>query len=220
MKLKLLIVTIALAFSSGYTDIGIGVKGGLSLYKAKDDRSINFYDEYRLGPEISLFCEIMANKFLFHNIMLTYYQAGGKTTFQGIDINFAPTGVEYQHTLQLDYIGIGYGLGFKVKLLNVLPYLSAGISLDYLINTKEEIVSGETVEETHMSDNSKFKKFNIRPFFTGGLEYKIFKIAILAEYTFAYGLLPYYKQDKTAIDDGIKYKTLGHFINLGLKLYI
>lgn len=220
MKLKLLIITIALAFSSGYTNIGFGVKGGLSLYKAQNDRSLNLYNEYRLAPEISMFCELMANKFLFHNIMLTYYQAGGKTTSQETDIDGTLTDVEWWDAEKLDYIGMGYGLGFKVQLLYILPYLSAGVSLDYLINTKEEMSSKKTVMETHIFDDSKFRKFNIRPFLSGGVEYKISKIAIIAEYTFSYSMLPYYIQERTTTNDGIKYTTFGHFINLGCKFYI
>lgn len=220
MKIKLLFIIVVLVFSSGYTDIAIGVKGGLSLYKAQNDRSLDYYNEYRLAPDISLFCELMANKFLFHNLILTYYQAGGKRTFQETDANFNPTGDEYWDAQQLDYIGIGYGLGLKLKLFNILPYFSTGVSLDFLINSKEEISLKETVIEINNFDDPKFKKFNIRPFFTAGLEYKISKIAVLAEYTFSYCVLPYYKLESTAANDGIKYKTLGHFINLGFKLYI
>lgn len=224
MKIKLLILTVAIALSAGYSNIGIGVKGGLSLFKAQNDRDFDFYNEYHPAPDISLFCDIPANKFLFHNFMLTWYQAGGKTTIQGMGIDIfgapIPTGNELWDVEKLDYIGIGYGLEFKVKLLNLLPYLSAGVSLDYLVNTKEEMGSGKTVEEIHAFYDSKFSKFNVRPFLSGGLEYKISRIAILAEYTFSYNVLPYYIQEKTAINDGIKYKTFGHFINLGCKLYL
>ena len=220
MKLKLLVITITLVFSSGYTDIGIGVKGGLSLYKAHDDRSLNLYNEYRPAPEISIFCELMANKILFHNIMLTYYQAGGKNTIQEMDMYGTLTGVELWNVEKLDYTGIGYGLGLKVKLLNIQPYLSAGVSLDYLINTKEEMSSKKSVLETHVFDDSKFRKVTIRPFISGGIEYKISTISLLAEYTFSYDVLPYYVQEKTETNGGVKYSTFGHFITMGCKITV
>jgi len=220
MKFKLITIIIAFAVTAGYTDLGIGVKGGLSLFKAQDNRSLDFYNEFGTAPDISAFCEIKANKFLFHNILLSYYQAGGKSTIAIADLIMNATGSEYWIAQKLDYIGIGYGLEFKGRLLNILPYLTAGISLDYLVHTKEEIGSDNDVVETHTFEDSKFKKFNVRPFLTGGLEYKIFRIAILAEYTFSYNVLPYYVQEKTSSNDGIKYKTFGQFINLGCKFYL
>lgn len=219
MKSTLIVITIALAFTTGYTDIGIGVKGGLSLFKAHDNQSFNAFDEFRTAPDFSAFCELGINKFLFHNIQFTYYQAGGKSTVQVYDVLGNP-GEEGWYAIKLDYIGIGYGLEFKVQLLNILPYITAGVSLDYLVHEKEEMTFGKTIEECHFFDNSGLKKFNVRPFLTGGLEYKIFRIAILAEYTFSYNVLPYYEHEKSATNMGIKYKTFGHFINLGCKIYL
>jgi hypothetical protein len=217
MKLKWITIAIALTITAGYTDIGIGVKGGLSLYKSQNDRSLDFYNDFRPAADIMVFCELGANKFLFHNIQLSYYQSGGKSSYQSTDIYGDATGNKLRDAIKLDYIGIGYGLEFKTRLLNILPYLSAGVSLDYLVNTKEEFGPDKSVVEIHTLDDSKFKKFNVRPFLTGGLEYKISRIAILAEYTFSYNVLPYYVQKKTATNDGIKYKTFGQFFNLGCR---
>ena len=219
MKLKLITIIIALTITVGYTDISIGVKGGLSLYKVEDNRSFDFYNEFRLAPDASVFCELGVNKFLFHNIMLTYYQAGGKSTIQGTDLSGNATS-EWWINEKLNYIGIGYDLELKGRFLNILPYFSVGVSLDYLVNSKEEMSSGKTIEEVHSFDDSRFKKFNVRPFFVGGLEYKISRIAILAEYTFSYNFLPFYVQEKTTTSDGIKYKTFGQFINFGCKFYL
>lgn len=220
MKFKLLVITITLAFSSGYSGVGIGVKGGLALYRAENNRSLNFYNEYKPASDISIFCELKTKKMFFHNIMLTYYQAGGKTTFLDTDVWGIINDVELWDIEKLDYVGLGYGLGLKIKLLNILPYVSAGVSLDYLISNKKERRTGKTVIVNHYINDLKFKKFNIRPFLSAGLEYKISIISLLAEYTFSYGVLPYFVQEDTPISDDIKYKTFGHFINLGCKLSI
>ncbi|MDP4103305.1 MAG: outer membrane beta-barrel protein [Bacillota bacterium] len=219
MKLKLITLIISIAIATSYAYIGIGVKGGLSLYRVSDN-SFDLYNEFRPASDFSIFCELGSHKFLSHNIMLTYYQAGGKTTNQITDQNGDPTGSDWWIAEKLDYIGIGYGLNFKMQLLRILPYLSAGVSLDYLVRSKEEMGSDKTVDEIEGIDYSKLKKFNIRPFLVGGLEYKISRIAILTEYTFSYNVLPFYVEEKTTTFNESKYKTFGHFINLGCKLYL
>jgi hypothetical protein len=220
MKIRLITIAIALVYTAGFSDIGVGVKGGLSLYKAKNDQSFDFYNEFRPASDFSVFCAFESNKFLAHNILLTYYQAGGKSTFQGTDMHGNPDGNEWREVQKLNYLGVGYGFEFKMKMLNVFPIVSAGISLDYLVNIKEEMDSGENVEEVQSFDDSKFRKFNVRPFLTGALEYKINRIGIFAEYTFSYNVLPYYEEEKTTINSGIKYRTFGQFVNLGCKFYL
>ncbi|NLL12982.1 MAG: hypothetical protein GX267_06240 [Fibrobacter sp.] len=65
MKTKLIAISLFLAVNA-YSDISIGVKGGLSLFRANNDRSSYLYNEIKTGPEIEAFCETEANKFLFH----------------------------------------------------------------------------------------------------------------------------------------------------------
>lgn len=55
---------------------------------------------------------------------------------------------------------------------------------------------------------------------TGGLEYKISRFAILAEYCFSYNVLPFIENKKNATTQGIKYKTFGHLLSLGCEIYL
>jgi hypothetical protein len=207
-------------FTANYADIGIGVKGGISLFRSDDNRDLDFFDEYLLASNVSLSGEFDINCILAHDVMLTYFQAGGKTTMHQVGADFNLTESDVTANEKLDYLGIGYGLKLKVPMGKIIPYIVAGGSLDFLLHSKEELQFGQSVEEVHQFDESEYKKINVRPFISAGVEYKIFRIAIIGEYTFSYNLLPYYEHEKDQTNSGIKYTTYGHFVNLGCKVYL
>lgn len=201
--------------------IDIGVKGGLSYFRSDNDKSFQFYNDYRTGPDITLFCELEQNKLLFHDILVSYYQAGGKTEYTsntyGAEGELYAIGEKVETDLALDYLGIGYGIKIKPLPFKLSPFISLGMSLDFLINKKEEMKFLGKTEETHSFPYSQLNKFTLRPFSTAGLEFKISKISFLADYTFSYNVIPYYKHDRTDGNIGIKYSSFGSFFSVGCK---
>jgi hypothetical protein len=228
MKLCLAFIAVAMAISSNFADIAIGIKGGLSLYEARftyepEGQMTSEYFGLRIGPNVSVFGEIAQNRNLFHSVQLSYYQAGGKASIEyttALDGNVQKTGGTAWHDFAINYVGLGYNFIYKFPISALIPYASIGASADYLINIKERINWKGPIEELHSFDNVTLNRANVRPLISTGIEYKLSKVSLLLEYTFSYNLLPFYQHSAGETNLGVKHTTSGHLINIGCKFDI
>lgn len=213
MKTRLSIVMMLLFVSSISADISLGLKGGFSLFKVKDSRDLDYLNNYRSGPDISIFSELGINDFLFYSFQFNYYQAGGEKTYS----NFLG---EFKNDFKLDYIGFGFGLQVKAPTKILIPYVIPGISFDFLCSKEQIINWGEKGLLNYYFNDENYKNLSIRPFLTAGLECRISNISLVADYTFTYNIVSFYSDMNTNTPYPIECWTYGHLISMGLKFYL
>ena len=212
MKIKFtILIVIIYALSVFANENIIGIKGGLSLYQTNQyfGQGVNSYNIYfglRTGASVTIFEEIAENKYLYHGLQLSYYQAGGES--------------HDNYNIVINYIGLGYNFIFKYPLKQFNPYLSAGISVDYLINKKEYSNYNGIYTVIDPPNSEVIQKVNLRPIISIGTEYDLNKFKLLIEYVFSYNLLPYIKNDPNFTLFDLKYMTNGHIFNVGIKFNI
>jgi hypothetical protein len=201
----------------------IGIKGGISLYQARityspDSEPTSQYLEYKSNVNSNLYFEYLQNNNISHSLNLIFYQAGGKLKLD--EYNNGQFVGHFWSTIVLNYLSIGYSPIFKIPVKKFIPYLSPGLSIDYLIGKDEYWIIHNNKEYFNGIDIDDFNRMNYRLIISSGIEYGINKIGILCEYAFSYNLLPFISKSKNAENIGIEYTTNGHLINIGMKFKI
>lgn len=168
----------------------VGIKGGISLTHYSFDWGL------RTSGSATIFGEKTLNKYLYHGLQISYYRTGGN----------APWSNDYWGIL-LNYIGFGYNFIVKYPQNQFTPYLSAGVSFDYLVNN-------ENSSSFPISD-----KINIRPLVSIGTENDFNKFKLILEYVISYNLLPY-NTTKPFPYTPLKFTTTLHLFNVGVKFKI
>jgi hypothetical protein len=203
-------------------NIGIGIKGGMSIHEMhlasySPDVIPTTTSNYRIGPTLSLFCEIINNKFIGQQIGFGFFQSGGNLNV--IEVN--ELGIENgngNNIIKLDYLYLSYSMKFRYKLQYLSPYLSLGIQYDYLLNYDDIYISSKNISYImHNFKYSELNKSNITPIIGIGILYRVNKSDLFFEYLPYFHLLPFYHHDKTIDSFGSKCTTNGHVINLGIK---
>lgn len=126
---------------------------------------------------------------------IQYSNKGYKT--KNLNLIFAPPNsglpVKSQSIYAYKYIGVPLRVKFTFGTSKIRFLSSAGFMTNFLLKVKQtdisEYANGKTEEKTQ-STTSGFKKVDISPLISVGIDYKLTdKIHVLAEPTFRYGVL-------------------------------
>lgn len=223
-KIVYAVISCLVLSGSNYAmDFGIGIKGGISIHELNlkfapiGSPSTRYTYDFRIGPTLSVFGEIINNNLFGQQIGFGYFQSGGSLI--GVETDELGREIGKGHNIiKLDYLFASYSVKCKYDLGFLTPYILLGAQYDYLINYDDIYISSKDVTSImHNFTYSELNKSNLTPVLGIGLSHKIFNNMVFVEYLPYFHLLPFYEHSATSNAYGAKHTTFGHVINIGIK---
>lgn len=211
MKKGILIFTVALLFVAfaprpvaAAIDLGLGVKGGLSLasYKWTDTSA----SDTLTRPVFGVFFAFNLNKTFAIQPEIYYLTHGGTSTYV-----FDSTTYKYVDTYNYIHVPVLAKLRFMPDK-KLTPVIFAGPAIDLLLSAHYKYYANG-VFEWDKNIKSFLNKTNISVVFGGGLEYKLDKLMLILDVRYDLGLTNIDGSDDPT--DALKTRALMFMVGVG-----
>jgi hypothetical protein len=201
--------------------VALGLRSGLSISTSQFNLSGGWdWDlDYRIGFNGDLLGECHLNRYASQQLSAGYYQSGfadkAISAYDSVD-NFLGYG---DWDFSLHYLKIGYSMLGHMPVGILIPYAFIGANFGFLVGMEDIFHIGN---ENWQMDNFAFEdltRFSLSPIAGAGIRVAIGKLEAIGEYSFSYGLIPFYKRTESG-ETVARHHTYGHFINLGFVFFV